>query len=83
MTPRYLYSLTCLTKFPLTSSGATGRVGDLLREMATFSIVQGQIVGSNPLRDSINIMLYQEVVLRRLNNLVQSNVVCIHNHLSI
>ena len=52
--------------------------------MATFSIVEGQIVGSGPLQNSINVVLYQKVVFRRMNNyLVQTNVICIHNQLSI
>ena len=41
----------------------------------TFSIVQGQIVGYNPLGDNINIVLYQGIVFRRLNDLVQSNII--------
>ena len=43
----------------------------------TFLIVQGQIFCYNPLGDNINIVLYQGIVFRRLNNLVQSNIIYI------
>ena len=36
MTPRYLNSLTWFTIFPVISSGATGRVGDLFREKSRW-----------------------------------------------